>query len=311
MDLHEAVRHGLAFGAERSRGVAAHRAASRFAGVVQHAGYLILEGDSWFSFPLHDEVTERLRDDFNYKTRSAAHHGDTAAQMANLPKQLEKLEQVFRDLAEDRHVARAILLSCGGNDVMDALGALMNPRAAGAGVWHPEVRRVVLREQLPIAIATLIGAVVEFSRSYFRQQVRPIIIHGYGNPVPDGRAYRVVLTLSGPWMKPVFARKGYVSAEPQPRPELQRNADAMADLMAEFNDAVLPGVRDAVNQQVGQPVVHYVDVRHALSGDLAGEAYEDDWKDELHPTGPGFGRVASLIDEAIRAAAPQVPPDLG
>lgn len=308
MPLDETVARGLAVGRSQA-GEQLARSSARRAEPRPFQGYLILEGDSWFSFPIYDEITEALRDSFNYATRSAAHHGDTAQEIAYLPKQIDGLERVFQDLSADRHVARAILLSCGGNDVMDALSALMNPKAASAGVWHPAVVEAVLREQVPFAIAALVGRAVAFSERYFGQR-RPVLIHGYGNPVPDGRGFRFVATFAGPWMKPVFARKGYVSAEEQEQSELRENADAMQELMTVFNDAVLPGIRDAANREYGAEVVHCVDVRGELTSELSREKYEDDWRDELHPTGDGFRRVARAIHDAIRRAAPELPPAL-
>jgi hypothetical protein len=310
MPLADAVTRGLDLGLQQARARAAGRAAAEaLEAAAPFRGYLVLEGDSWFDYPLWDEITEDLRDEHNYKTRSAARHGDTAQEIAYLPKQLGDFEALFRDLADDKHVARAILLSCGGNDVMDALAALMNPKGAGGPVWHAAVVDAVIKEHVPFAIAALIGRAIEFSQRYF-QQKRPILLHGYGDPVPDGRGYKFVATLSGPWMKPVFARKGYVSGDPQPPAELKQNADSMAELMKVFNEDVLPGIAALVNQQQGATIVHYVDVRAALSRDLQNEKYKDDWANELHPTGSGFEQVTTLLHAAIQAAAPTVPPDL-
>jgi lysophospholipase L1-like esterase len=308
MPLQEAVARGIEVGRSQAREHLARRSARR-AAPLAFQGYLILEGDSWFDFPIYDEITEVLRDELGYSTRSAAHYGDTAQEIAYLPNQLAKLEQVFQDLAGDRHVARAILLSCGGNDVMDALSALMNARGSSSRVWHPAVVEAVLREQVPFAIAALVARALELSERYFRAR-RPVVIHGYANPVPDGRGFRCIATLAGPWMMPVFTRKGYVSAADQPASELRENADAMSELMTIFNDEVLPGIRDTANREYGAELVHCVDVRGELTSELARDRYEDDWRDELHPTAPGFARVARAIHDAIRRAAPALPSDL-
>lgn len=106
-------------------------------------------------------------------------------------------------------------------------------------------------------------------------------------------------------MKPVFARKGYVS-EPEVPEELQANADAVAELTRIFNETVLPGIVEAVNKEYGT-VLHFVDVRGALSPQVPGDVYKKDWANELHPTGDGFAQVAELIHRAIVAAAPEIP----
>lgn len=308
MSLETTVARGLEVGSRQTTERVA-RTEARRAARAPFQGYLVLEGDSWFSYPLFDEVTEALRDDFNYNTRSSSHHGDTAQEIAYLPNQVPKFEALFEDLAHDQHVARAILLSCGGNDVKDALSALMNAKASGLPVWHPAVVEAVVQEQVPLAIGTLVGRAVALSERHFREK-RPVLLHGYGNPVPDGRGYKLLFTFSGPWMKPVFARKGYVSGEDQPRDELQENVDAMQELMALSNETVLPGIRDAANSHYGADVVHYVDVREELSSELDHGEYEEDWANELHPTGGGFRKVARRIHEAIVRAAPTIPADL-
>jgi hypothetical protein len=178
--------------------------------------------------------------------------------------------------------------------------------SSSATVWHPAVVQAVVHEQIPFAIGALVGNCVALSEQHF-SQVRPILIHGYGDPVPDGRGFRFGITLSGPWMKPVFARKGYVTSEPQDPTELQANVEAMSELMGIFNDTVLPGIVEAVNQHYNTTVLHYVDVRSVLSPHVPGEAYKKDWGNELHPTGNGFEKVAGLIHQAIVSAAPEVP----
>jgi len=278
--------------ASRSRRLAA--AAKPF------AGYLIMEGDSWFDYPLYHDVAEALKDDFNYKIKSAAHFGDTVASMAYDHGQLGAIRDQFSELAEDGKTARAILVSCAGNDVVDVLGALLNHRQSNLGPVNASVAKGVFDEQLPQAIGSLVGTLMQLSTTYFNE-VRPILIHGYGNPIPDGRGYPI-LGLRGPWLKPVFGRRGYVSVEPQPQPELKANADVMAELMGLFNDEVLPAIAAASGGNVT-----YVDVRPALVSDVAGRSYEASWEDELHATKAGFKAVARLIHAAIQVAAPAVP----
>jgi hypothetical protein len=290
----------IAGGRTTAKGVVQAALARNAIAAAPFAGYLILEGDSWFDYPLFEDVAEALKDDFNYKIRSAAHHGDTAIAMAYDHGQRRAVHDLFKDLSDDQQKARAIVLSCAGNDVVDVLSALINHRQSGLGAINASVVQGVLREQIPSAIGHLIGAVIEYSNTYFGE-VRPIIIHGYGNPVPDGRGYPF-LGLSGPWLKPVFGKRGYVSVEPQPTPELQANADVMRDLMKVFNDEVLPAIAAGSGG-----TVTYVDVRPALSSVIAGGAYESSWKDEMHATKVGFRAVATLIDAAVRTVAPVVP----
>jgi len=158
----------------------------------------------------------------------------------------------------------------------------------------------VLHEQIPHALGHLIGAVQTLSQQHFGE-VRPILIHGYAPPVPDGRGYPFLgLGLSGPWIKPAFAQRGWVTQEPQSDTELLANAQAVAGLINTFNRQVLPTVVAAAG-----PGVSYVDVRSALRSDLP--SYRQDWRDEMHATSTGFQAVAARFDAAIRTAAPTIP----
>jgi len=262
------------------------------------AGYLIAEGDSWYDYPLFEDTVEALEDDHNYDVRSAAHHGDTAMGIAYEPDQLKKVNDIFENLAKDGRKARAIIVSCAGNDVVAALGNLVNHRLANLGPLNASVVDGVIRQQVPAAVSHLLGALTSFSKEYFGE-ARPTLIHGYGNPVPDGRGYPV-LGLSGPWLKPVFAQRGWVTADPQAPDELQANADVMRQLMKTYNEEVLPAVVAAAG-----PHCSYVDVRPALQSDLSG--YQGSWRDELHATKPGFKAVAALINARIQQVAPTVP----
>jgi lysophospholipase L1-like esterase len=267
-------------------------------GAPPFQGYLLAEGDSWFDYPAFQDIAEALEDDYGYKVKSAAHHGDTVTDMAYDPSQLRRLQERFQDMKDANRKPRAIILSGGGNDVVDALAVLLNHRGSGLAPVNASVEAGVLHEQIPLALGRLIGAVKGLSQQHFGE-VRPILLHGYAAPVPDGRGYPI-LGLSGPWLKPAFARRGWVTQDPQPDPELVANAQAIAGLIDTFNDQVLPAVAAAA----GASVTH-VDVRSALRSDLA--SYRQDWRDEMHATGSGFKAVATLFDAAIRAAAPTIP----
>jgi hypothetical protein len=277
-----------------------NRSAAIAAAAGPFMGYLIAEGDSWFDYPAFQDIVEALENDYNYDVRSAAHHGDTVTSMAYEPTQLLKVHDVFKDLADDGKRARAILVSGAGNDVVDSLFTLLNHAASGLPPVNESVVEGVLREQVTTALVSLLESIGVFSKTYFGE-LRPIVIHGYSSPVPDGRGYPL-LGLSGPWLKPVFARRGYVTADPQPLAELERNRDVMASMMKVFNDEVLPAVATTVGAHV-----HYVDVRAALTSVVPGDAYKASWRDEMHATKAGFKAIADLISKEIVAAAPTLP----
>lgn len=295
------VDHAAAMGRERARqdlttrnAVRADRAARtgrlEVLGGEPFAGYLIAEGDSWFNYPFHD-VLSVLEDEHDYDVRSGARWGDTAEHMAyahggngsNLVRHFEKL-------ARAGHTPRAILLSCGGNDVAhENLSALLNPRASEHPGLNEDAVQAIVDGRVQAAIVTLITWLKELGRHHFAGGDIPVLVHGYGYPVPDGRGVLGgACILPGPWLAPAFESKGYQ--------DLAERRDLVAVLIDRFN-----AMLTHVTSLPGLGAMRYVDVRPALSNDLTDKRYRDSWGNELHPTGDGFRRVAARFQEVLSA----------
>ena len=114
----------------------------------------------------------------------------------------------------------------------------------------------------------------------------PILIHGYDYAVPDGRGVRfLVKTVSGPWFKPAFKKKGYR--------DLAENTKTIKKLTGRFNEMLS-------NLSAGFPHVHHVDVRKSLKNSLKNELYKDYWANEFHPTDKEFKLVAKKFHKVIK-----------
>ena len=278
---------------ERAKALVERRSPDSLAAAA-NAGYLIAEGDSWFAYPLFLDIVEALEADHGFRVRSAAHHGDTVESMAYEDQQLDRVRRIFSELAEDGKTPRAILVSAGGNDIQAVFEVLLNHRASRLPVLNEDVVRGLLDVRVQAALLSLITALLVFADEYFPQQDLRVVVHGYGRPVPDGRGYPL-LGLSGPWFKPGFAAKGYVSADPQSDAELQDNAAVLGQLIDRFNAiaAALPARPEFGGR------VRYVDLRSVFSNVVAGGAYRDDWRDELHATRRASSDAADLIAQAI------------
>jgi hypothetical protein len=284
--MDQKMRDAFAFGQARGKAlVAQRRGAPRAAAARSFAGYLIAEGDSWFNYPIFDEITEKLEDDHGYRIESAARWGDTADNILYTQGgDGKKLVKVFEKVKSDQHVPRAILLSCGGNDIAgDRFIQLLNHKLSPQpGLNQPIVDAVFTR--LGATVAGVVGLLKQLGTEHFSRDV-PVVLHGYGRPVPDGRGFLDSSWFSGPWLGPAFEEKGYSA--------LADRVQIMAALIDRFN-TVMQSIAGGV------PNVALVDARPALSNDLASERYKRDWSNELHPTGDGFGAVARLFDTAIR-----------
>jgi lysophospholipase L1-like esterase len=264
-----ATQKAMAFGkkranlaiAARRRVTARARAASSSSG-----GMLLAEGDSWFDFPLND-VLSTLERAHNFRIESIAHKGDNVEGMAYDDAQLISLTRKLDNLQRDGHVPRAILLSGGGNDIAgEEFRVLLNHANSGLPTVNARIVEGLIDERLRVAMLTLISTLSRLSEVYFKRAV-PIVVHGYGYVVPDGRGFfGGAWILPGPWLEPGFRGTGH----------------------------------GGLPRQAGFAHVHYLDLRKALSNELIGREYRKWWADELHPTKKGFALVASAFAGLVR-----------
>lgn len=254
-------------------------------------GLLIAEGDSWFDYPFFDTL-ERLEDSFNFEIESVAHKGDTVESMAYDASQTATLGRLFDKLGGQNVQPRAILLSGGGNDIAgDEFAIMLNHAASGLPPLNDQVAEGIIGMRLKSAMVSVISGVTALSRHYFKRVV-PIVIHGYGHPVPDGRGYLGgAWILPGPWLKPGFIQKGY--------PDLATNAGLVADLLDRFN-----AMLETIPSTPGLGHVNYLNLRKVLNSDPVGTGYKKSWDNELHPTKPGFELVAAEFARVILTLPP-------
>jgi hypothetical protein len=266
------------------------------------AGYLIAEGDSWFDYPGLDVLGAlsggRLADGSRYKVYTAASAGDTVESMAFDPNQRQGFLRQFVNVADagKKQDVKAILLSGGGNDIAGReFYMLLNNANSPTGALSPLDGPVAdaIIDRVARSLESLIGTAAQFSERVLGRRDIPILIHGYGQAVPDGRPFLFGWPLPGPWLQPGFAAKGYLREGDADA--LEKNTQVVADLIDRFNNriaripAALSGVAD----------VRYVDVRPVMHNTVAGSVYKQDWANELHPRDAAFVRVAEAFHTAI------------
>ncbi len=283
------AKSGLAHGRAAATAVLAAKG-RRALGGSGGSGLLIAEGDSWFDYP-GDDVLAILEDDFNYRIESVAHKGDTVESMAYDQTQVRTLARAFEHVRQDGREPRAILLSGGGNDIAgDEFAILLNHAQSQLTPLNTRIVEGVLEERLRFAIGSVVGAVTALSQSLFGKKI-PVLLHGYGYPVPDGRGFLGGFwLLPGPWLKPGFVAKGYH--------DLPQCCAILEELIDRFN-----GLLGSIAGSSGFEHVSYVDMRPLLSNELP-KLYKKSWTDELHPTDDGFRLVAEKLDREINRLAP-------
>lgn len=268
----------------------------------QPSGYLIAEGDSWFDYPGLDVLSAlsggKLANGVRYRVYSSASAGDTVESMAYDRNQREGFANEFVKVldAGKKQEVRAILLSGGGNDIAGReFHVLLNHASSVTGAMSPLDVPVAdaFIDRIGRNLESLIGTAAQFSDKILGRKDIPILIHGYGSAVPDGRPFLFGWPFPGPWLQPGFSAKGYIHEDGLN--DLAMNTKVIANLIDRFNDRIarIPANLTAVAD------VRYIDLRPVLNSTVAGDAYKKDWANELHPREVGFVRVAEAFYQKI------------
>ncbi len=247
-------------------------------------GVLVAMGDSWFDlekyiFDFGHHVLDQLKD-LGYDVKSVAREGDTIQEIARPNGQFTKLSRKLQKLKDDNKEPLAILISGGGNDLVDELKTMLNDRSASPPILKENEVNYVVDDLLQKAYVRLLNLVDGMCKKIFNTESSiPVLVHGYAHAVPDGR--RISLFVD-PWLKPKFKKRGYTN--------LTQNTETVKCLINRFNK-MLAGLCQQFSH------VQYVNVRGCLTNDLG--LYTKDWDDELHPTDEAFKRVAKEFSEVI------------
>jgi hypothetical protein len=244
---------------------------------------IVAEGDSWFDYLPELDILDNLKKVYGYSNLiKISQAGDTLDNMVygakfkpnwKRDKQDQQIEKTLK--AVEFFKPKVFLFSGGGNDFAGvALDAFFN---------HADSQpNSLLREDYLEFIIFMV-----FKKSYLDliskiEAINPgthIICHGYGYPIPDGRAvinffnYRFV----GPWLRPTFARKNIGDDS------VRRNL--IKQIIDQFN-IMLSQLDSEIDE------FHYIDLRSVIN--------DEDWVNELHLSSDGYKKVAGLFDNEIK-----------
>jgi lysophospholipase L1-like esterase len=249
---------------------------------------LLAEGDSWFTLgglPTSNLLFS-MKFDAGVIIVTCGSPGDTIRNMgqiasnANLGKAMSKRYGYRWD---------AILLSGGGNDLIDAADEIVKRRSgapADPAAYCDEARLTSTLEKIKTGYRNIIELRDKAGSSCIN---RPVITHTYDWVTPRNSPARFVFVpLLGPWLYTAL-----VSARvPQER------WNAVSDyLLARLRDALLSLVSGAD----GLPNFHVVTTQGTLARAEPGALHDSgDWMNEIHPNSRGYEKIAVKISRKVR-----------
>lgn len=236
---------------------------------------LISEGDSWFSFPIHENIIGFLDNFAGHKISllRLEKSGDQALRI------LGGAQKAKLALYLKRYPVNALLFSGGGNDIVGQdLLPLLNQKQAGMS-WQDCINPTTTAARLDRLRSAYLDLI------HLRNENRPackLYVHGYDWAIPTGRGTSLWGIKVGPWMKPFLTQKGITDPADQKaiiHELLERFQAMLVDLTQHHGDVILV------------PTL----------GTLA----ENEWNDELHPTREGFEKIAEKFRAELKVQFPQ------
>lgn len=231
--------------------------------VTAYARHYACEGDSWASFGsvLGNGIVHALEFPERVLITSLATPGDTLRNMARRPQALARLLDDWK--------LDGLLLSAGGNDLIDAL-----PHLVRAG-HHPAAcidwdAWGDFEHELQAGFASMVALVAGRC---------PVYIHTYDFPTPrPAGAVNLPALRVGPWLLPALAPV--------------REGSKLA-----VSDVIFKALRAAI---LAVPGVIVVDTAGILDRALLGAAGESgDWVNEIHPTRAGYRKLAPVWQQVL------------
>ena len=251
----------------------------------QYAKRFLAEGDSWFSdnaMPASANLLQQIRLPQSAIVLTLAQPGDTIRHMGAIAHN----PLLARYLA-DRNFASnwdAILLSGGGNDLIDAVGRII---VAGTGnapaAW---IDAAALAETLDTIVDGYATVVATRDAPGSVSSGKPIVVHTYDYPTPNNAPAKFLgVPAVGPWFWRRF--------------EDLRLADQR--LRAAITDHVLDRLAETLLGLASRfPHFQVVNTRRTLVRAAPGATgNSNDWLNEIHPNSGGYRKIADRIGRVI------------
>ena len=230
--------------------------------------FIICEGDSWFDYAnmlAHIIKNLKASDTSNNNTFwvvvNIANNGDALIRGILSNKQRHIFKQILSKYKQD---IKCVLLSAGGNDVIDNMGIMFDDGKLDTNALKAQI------DMLEIGYKKMIKTI---QNSLDNPNI-PIFTHGYSYFCAFGKECGILKKLFSncPWIRPHMR---------------EHNMDAQA--MADATKQMLDDFFNRIDKLSG---IVIVDTRKALQNQN-NESNPDYWTDEIHPTEAGIKIIAN------------------
>jgi hypothetical protein len=241
---------------------------------------MLLEGDSWFAFPmwLRTNIVAELKRTFQDRIvqLNLSASGDEAREML-CGKQFARL---YRVMAEERLTFDGILFSGGGNDIVATnLPVLLRQYEAGM-TWEDCLNMPRFTRRLQ-EIEHAYEDLADLRDDY--QEQAWIITHGYDYAIPSGKGVRILgLKAAGGWLQKIMKTRDIPARIQQ---------ELLNHMLARFDDMLI---------RLSQSHRNWEHVR------TQGTLRDSEWADEMHPTSAGFKKITVKFQETLCAVFPKL-----
>lgn len=258
-----------------------------FEGVLRHieenksAQKILCEGDSWFSIgsvPPHNLLHE-LRFTKQTVMCNLAQPSDTIRNMSAI-RENPLLVRSFNELKWD-----AILLSGGGNDLIDGIKGIIKPPTSGDGHDVKDYVNEDLLRHLLKDVKSSFQEIIKQRNSSHMNANTPIFLHVYDYPTPRNAPVMTgPVCWTGPWLHPVM--KAHVTNQNLWQPLTDYLFDRLCDALTALHD---PGNKIHVIKTSG----------HLTRAALGSVGVSGDWKNEIHPSQAGYANLSQIVSPEI------------
>jgi lysophospholipase L1-like esterase len=251
---------------------------------------VLAEGDSWFTLGAVPSSNLLLNLQVTKPTAlvTIAQPGDTITRMGDP----ERMLQLRRLLASPQFAYKwdAILLSGGGNDLIDSAPVLLKNIELETDDPADYVDAAALQQLISHVQGAYADIVAVRDAESSQSKGKPIYVHTYDYPTPrDAGARFLGAGVLGPWLYPAFLLADI------PESMWLSVSDYLLDQLAE---AIL-----ALDSQSGSrplPGVFVVNTLNTLNrARLGTTASDSDWANEIHPNTTGYKKLAEKLSARL------------